>query len=439
MLAYHYSKSERKEKACHYLKLSGDKAARNESLKEAFRFYEQALNLLKTELETEENKAERLKVILSMAPSMRVLGYPEDSEGILHEGGSLANELGDSRILARMYGWTGMYHMQKGAPLVAMQHQENAFLEAEQTGDVSIIAPTAWQLCVSLASIQDGPRCIEVFQRVIPLFEQTGTTYESFGTPLIVYPILLGMYGFVLGSQGDFSQGKALLNQAYRVAQEISHRYTTGWLCCWQAAVCAKQGDAQNGIRYSRESLQYFEESQAILFLPIALATSGYAHYLANDLESARSQVEKGLQLQRELGSMFWFSIHYLYLALIHIASGDYDGGRTLAEEAVGISVKIGAKHLEGQSKALLGRITTKVDNSRSAEAETLIMEAIQIFEELKERPDIAVAFLYLGEIYSDSGQRDKSFETIKKAESMFQEMGMDYWLAKAQKALAIL
>ena len=34
---------------------------------------------------------------------------------------------------------------------------------------------------------------------------------------------------------------------------------------------------------------------------------------------------------------------------------------------------------------------------------------------------------------------RFEALENLKKAETMFREMGMDHWLAKAQKALARL
>jgi predicted ATPase len=44
MLAHHYSRAENSEKACHYLKLSGDKATRNYSNWEAFRFYREAID-----------------------------------------------------------------------------------------------------------------------------------------------------------------------------------------------------------------------------------------------------------------------------------------------------------------------------------------------------------------------------------------------------------
>jgi len=40
---------------------------------------------------------------------------------------------------------------------------------------------------------------------------------------------------------------------------------------------------------------------------------------------------------------------------------------------------------------------------------------------------------------YLNSGKKEKAIETLKKAEGMFREMGMDYWLGKAQEVLAAL
>ncbi len=36
-----------------------------------------------------------------------------------------------------------------------------------------------------------------------------------------------------------------------------------------------------------------------------------------------------------------------------------------------------------------------------------------------------------LGEIYAHSGHKEKALQNLKKAEAMFKEMGMDYWLAR--------
>jgi hypothetical protein len=36
--------------------------------------------------------------------------------------------------------------------------------------------------------------------------------------------------------------------------------------------------------------------------------------------------------------------------------------------------------------------------------------------------------------LYANADQKEKALETLKKAETMFQEMGMDYWLAETRR-----
>ena len=50
-----------------------------------------------------------------------------------------------------------------------------------------------------------------------------------------------------------------------------------------------------------------------------------------------------------------------------------------------------------------------------------------------------SLGYLYLGELYLNGGKKEKAMDNLKKAESMFREMGMDYWLGKAQEVLGKL
>ncbi len=44
-----------------------------------------------------------------------------------------------------------------------------------------------------------------------------------------------------------------------------------------------------------------------------------------------------------------------------------------------------------------------------------------------------------MGELYVDTGQREKGLKNLKKAEATFKEMGMDYWLARTREVLSWL
>jgi hypothetical protein len=50
-----------------------------------------------------------------------------------------------------------------------------------------------------------------------------------------------------------------------------------------------------------------------------------------------------------------------------------------------------------------------------------------------------AQGYHYLGELYAEAGQNNKALESLKKADGMFREMGMDYWVGKTHEVLESL
>jgi cytochrome c-type biogenesis protein CcmH/NrfG len=78
-----------------------------------------------------------------------------------------------------------------------------------------------------------------------------------------------------------------------------------------------------------------------------------------------------------------------------------------------------------------------KEDSSQAKAAEETILEGLKTAEELQLKPSQAQGHLFLGETYAIAGQKEKALASLKKAQHMCREMGMDYWLARAEKALA--
>jgi hypothetical protein len=86
-----------------------------------------------------------------------------------------------------------------------------------------------------------------------------------------------------------------------------------------------------------------------------------------------------------------------------------------------------------------LGRPLGKAGLSQIDKAKRNIVNGIRILEDLKYKAFYSQGYLFLGELYADTGQKDLALENLKKAEAMFQEMGMDYWLAKTHEVLGRL
>ena len=151
---------------------------------------------------------------------------------------------------------------------------------------------------------------------------------------------------------------------------------------------------------------------------------------------TAAKNIEKGLKIQLDAGIEFWISQHYVFLSAVRFNSGDLKGALDFIEKALQISQKNAEKFLEGLSLIWMGRIVGRSDPSRKDKAEQYILRGINILENLKLKPFYTLGRLFLGVFYLDAGQREKATKNLKKADGMFREMGMDYWLARTKEAM---
>jgi tetratricopeptide (TPR) repeat protein len=120
----------------------------------------------------------------------------------------------------------------------------------------------------------------------------------------------------------------------------------------------------------------------------------------------------------------------------IHLELGELKNARSFGEEALRLSQKNNEKLIEANSWSLLGTILGKTEPRDIHKAEEYILKGIEICRELRTKPDHALGHLMLGELYINAEQKEIAIKNLKKAEGMFQEMGMDYWLNKTQGLL---
>jgi len=160
---------------------------------------------------------------------------------------------------------------------------------------------------------------------------------------------------------------------------------------------------------------------------------------MLGDPETGKRHAEKGLKIHRESGVERFFSLAHHFLSSIHLDLGDLKNARSLAEEALRLSQKYDEKQIEGMSWVLLGTILVKEEPQEINKAVECILKGIEICKELRLKAHYSVGHLSLGQLYLNAGQEGKAMDNLKKAEGMFREMGMDYWLGKAQFFLARL
>jgi class 3 adenylate cyclase/tetratricopeptide (TPR) repeat protein len=439
MLAYHYSKSGNLTKGYEYLKASAEKAVRNDSAYEAVRFYRGAMEVLSQLTQTDENKREQIELTLAMQTPWRRIGYTADYLPILQKAEEMAEELGDDSKRLQVRSTMGHYYILSGDPKLGWDYLESCVEHPELIQDVEVMVPIGVDLCISCLISGDWQRIKHSAPTIIALIESRGKQAEFFGRPALAYAYVLSMLGAATGGCGDFVQGERLCEKALAFVETIDHPVTLGLAQYVYGNLLALRGDGPSAARHYDEAIKHFEESQGMLFLGQAWAWMGYAHCLMGKPATAVDLTEKGLRMHTDLGLPFWRSKCHWFCSRAHFDRGDLDVARSHSEQALQLSQANNEKQIQGLSMVWLGRVVAKIDTTHIAAAERKILEGISLLEELGLRSHVGWGYLWLGEVYAESGRREEALKTLKKAEGMFREMGMDYWLGKAQEALARL
>ena len=436
ILAYHYARGEVLEKASRYLKLSGSKATRNHSLWAAYSSYKEALATLRRLPDTEENKKEYLEVLRLAVLPLNLLGFPEGSLEILQEGEGLSKDLHDNRHLAFFFGRLSAYYAIRGDAPLGVKYSEKALELARRSRDIDLIVRITPGLCASYMGTGRHSKVVDIVPGFLDLLEKTEQESNFFAMSLNPYSWLCGYCGISMGYLGNFEEGKIVLEKGLRHAVRIGDLTMSGLVesCCGMFFLI--KGDWKPVKEHLQNSIKINEEVKFLLGLAWSWGSLGLAISYLGDPETGGKYVEKGLKIQRDAGFEMLLSMYPLFLGIICYQQGDLMNARHFADEALRLSQKNNEKHFEGHSWIWLGRIVGRMEKPQIGKAEEYILQGMKMLDELKLKPFYAQGCLFLGEVLADAGDREKALESLKKAESMFQEMGMDYWLGKAQEEL---
>ena len=440
MLAYHYSKSGNLPKAYQYLKQAAGKAVRNDALLESLRLYKEAMGVLLKLPPVEENKKEQIKLVLSMHPGERRIGYTEDYLPWLQKAEALAEELGDMRSRLTARSNLGVYYIFKeGNSELGWEYLESCAENPELIQDIKFAVPNGYDLCISSQILGDFQRINRIAPTIIDLIENSQTQTEFYERPFNPYSFILAIWGIAEGGMGHFDVAEKLFEKSLSFAEEINHRSTVGAVQNYYGNVVVIKGDGVRAIRILQKAIKNIEEYHTRILLGIAWASLGYAYWLTGDYQAALDLSEKGLKIQTDIGLPFFRSYCHWCCSLAHFGLGNLEEAGVQAEQALRYSLANNEKSVQGVSRIILGRVLAKTDPGQIEAAVGHIRQGISLLEELGLLPWSGLGYLWLGEVYAESGHQEEARENLNKAEALFREMGMDYWLAKAQEGLALI
>jgi len=379
---------------------------------------------------TDQNKREQLEVIrLAYAP-MFLLGLPEECLQIFQSGEKLSIELGDDRELAWIYTSMSGYYYYRGGFIEASTYTERSFSIAQKIQDIDLMAHLAPNIARGYFGVGNYPRVIDIVSPVIDMLEKAKREAEYFSQPFNVYSWCCVYKGNSLGLLGNFEEGIAISKKGIGNATELDDRFTLGMCEILFGFLLLLRWALKQGIEHIQNSLKYLEEVKFMMFLNFSHSLLGFAYCYLGDKVTSKKHIEQSLKIMNETGIELFKESAYMNIGMCHYESGDLTSARRFLEEAIGFAQQGTMKIFEGYSLIWLGATLGKMDSPDIETSGKHILKGISILETQRLKAFYSVGYVFLGELYATTDRVNEAHEYLEKAEALFKEMGMDYWLA---------
>jgi class 3 adenylate cyclase/tetratricopeptide (TPR) repeat protein len=435
-LAHHALRGELREKAVHYLRQAGLKAAARSALPEALASFEQALAVVATLPERQSTLEEAFDIRLELRWVLHQLGDIRGALAQLREAEACAERLNDDPRRGRACAFMTVTHSQLGELEEALASGTRALEIAGRVGDVRLrILATDY-----LANVQyyrgEYERVIELATANLAALPADGAK-DDFG--LAIPPSVFDRSVLVLSfaQLGRFDEAAAYEAEAIRLAEPTHHAYTIAEAHFAASQFRLLKGDWAKARALVERWIAVIRTGNVAVLLPLAVTISAWVLAQLGETSEALNRLREGerlLERQAATGIVGRLGWAYCSLSRACLLLSRLDEARCLGDRAVEFSSR--QPGFAAHALHLLGDIATHPDRFDAERGEGHYRQAMALAQPRGMRPLVAHAHLGLGKLCQRVGRRQEAQGHFTTAVMMYREMGMGCWLEKAEAEL---
>jgi class 3 adenylate cyclase/tetratricopeptide (TPR) repeat protein len=436
-LAHHAFRGEMWDKALSYLTQVGDTAAARSANREAATYFEQALTALTHLPESPQTLAHGVDLNSKHRNALYAYGELEKQLLAGQEAERLARKLGEPRRLALTLARLSSALMNAGRPAVdAIRAAESAVPIAAGVGDVLLhadILTYAGQARVYAGDLADGEAAFREVLGLEPAARDApGTAGDvSYSVAYWAFEYSRCLLVWSLAPQGRFEEASVFGREALTLAESQEHGHGIVRACWALGYLYAVKGDVALAIQWWERGLALSREIDRTVPAVLMAGSLCYVYALAGRTAESLAGLDDAIKGHESLpaGGI----VHALIG--VHVAEACRLTGRrsdalAQATRALMLTRARGQRAYEVSALRLLAELEASEERWR---------EAFALATELALRPLIADCHLGLAKLYRDAGARDQCHVHATSATTMYRELGMTFWLDRAQTELATL
>jgi tetratricopeptide (TPR) repeat protein len=434
-LAHHAVRGEVWDRAVTYLRQAGAKAAARSAYREAMTYFEDALLALERLPRTPETMAQTVDLRFDLRNCQGPLGVdPKRMLDNLRAAEGVANELGDQRRL----GWVAAHianvswAMGEYEPALAAARRTLATANALEDPALAVVA--RFRLGQSYATQGEYRRAIEVLGGDT-LDRATHASPGHAALPFLPGAALRTWLAMCHAELGEFADGAVHAQEGLRLAEGANHAVSVMVACLGVGRLRLAQGDLAGAIPVLERGLDLSRLSTTWAWLPRLGSALGAAYMLASRLPEALPLLEMAVVRSDATKVPETQSLHPARFGEACLLAGRAGEAASVGQRALELSRRHGERGHEAWSLRLLAELAARVDPLDGETAERRFQQALALATELGMRTLVAHCHLGVGKLYRRTGDGAKSDKHLTTATTMYREMGMAFWLEKAEAA----
>jgi tetratricopeptide (TPR) repeat protein len=233
---------------------------------------------------------------------------------------------------------------------------------------------------------------------------------------------------------GRFAEATEYAAQTCRIAELTHGAYTLGVAHRAASNLYLIRGDWAKARSLIERWIAVLRTGKVALLLPDGFAFGAYVMARLGDASEALNRLREGEELverQAARGTVAGRGWAYHALGRASLLLGRFADAQRLGERAVEYSSQ--QLGFNAHALHLLGDVATHPDRFDAERGQACYGQALALAEPRGMRPLVAHCHLGLGKLYRRTDKREQAQEHLATARTMYREMGMTYWLEKAE------
>jgi tetratricopeptide (TPR) repeat protein len=425
LLAYHYVRSANQGKAVEYLNLANQKAARTSALEEAKGYFDQAMELLDTLPDTDENRIRRISLLTNQWVVFVYLFKVQEYYDLLTRYEPLVTKVDSPGLQGAFYARLGACEGQLGSLDQSIQTETKAAELCEAAGNAEDAAFAYVYLQLNYLIRGEFDRVLALKEDVLRKMDQRFN--------INWYVVALSRASVAYSAMGRWDEAVGEGQKALKVAQEFSDNHLVSMAAYNISNAYYSKGDLDRALEYGELAVA---KAPTPVDKAMAEAYLARAWCRAGELEKGIDVLSEVVQLARAARLVPSELVSLIYLCEGYFLAEDHDKARQTGEELLEFAERCGIRSGMGYAHYILGEVALETD---PAQAVPHFEKSISIFQGMKAEPLLASAYAGYGRLHRQQGDTEQAREYLTKALEIFNRLGTLIEPDKVRKELAEL